>query len=135
MHRYADMIKGRLALELSFFTTTGSKRISEMGERALCAAIGLMTRMDALRSYTFMPHDLLPALNACLFSVGELMSALLNLSIERIEAWFRTVLALPPLQRGARLVEVIRVLANTLKLIDFQTDEDYLHQDLLFRVS
>jgi hypothetical protein len=129
------MIKGRLALELSFFMETGNKQITEMGERALCAAISLMNRMDSLRIYTFLPHDLVSSLNSCLFSVGELMSALLNLSIQRIEAWFCTVLALPPISRGARLIEVNHVLLDVLKMIDFQSQNEYeLYKGLLIKV-
>ena len=136
MHRYAEMVKGRLALELSFFIKTGNKQITEMGERALCAAISLMNRMDALRVYTFLPHDLVSSLNSCLFSVGELMSALLNLSIQRIEAWFHTVLVLPPLSRGPRLIEVNHVLLDVLRMIDFQAQDDYdLYKGLLIKVT
>ena len=129
------MIKGRLALELSFFMETGNKQIAEMGERALCAAISLMNRMDSLRTYTFLPHDLVSSLNSCLFSVGELMSALLNLSIQRIEAWFCTVLALPPISRGARLIEINHVLLDALRMIDFHAHDEYeLYRDLLVKV-
>ena len=136
MHRYAEMVKGRLALELSFFMETGNKQISEMGERTLCAAISLMNRMDALRSFQFLPHDLVSSLNSCLFSVGELMSALLNLSIQRIEAWFCSVLALPPILRGARLIEINHVLLDALKMIDFHAHEEYeLYRDLLIKVK
>jgi hypothetical protein len=136
MHRYAELMKGRLALELSFFMEAGNKQITEMGERALCAAISLMTRLDDLRAYTFLPHDLVNSLIQCLFSVGELMSALLNLSIQRIEAWFCTVLALPPIARGGRLTEINTVLLNALKMIDFHAHEDYdLYRDLLVKVT
>lgn len=63
------------------------------------------------------------------------MSALLNLSIQRIEAWFCTVLALPPIARGGRLLEINNVLLNALKMIDFHAHEDYdLYRDLLVKV-
>lgn len=135
MHRYAEMMKGRLALELSFFMEAGNEHITEIGERALCAAISLMNRLDHLRAYTFLPHNLVNSLMACLFSVGELMSALLNLSIQRVEEWFCSVLALPPIARGDRFVEVNKVLLNALKMIDFHIHEDYeLYRDLLVKV-
>lgn len=135
MHRYAEMVKGRLALELSFFMEAGNKQITEMGERALCAAISLMNRMSCLRAYTFLPHDLVNSLISCLFSVGELMSALLNLSIQRIEAWFCSILALPPSSRGIRLVDINQVLLNALIMIDFHAHEEYaLYRDLLVKV-
>ena len=136
MHRYAELIKGRLALELTFFMATGNKQITEMGERALCAAISLMNRMDSLRMYAFLPHDLVNSLNSCLFTVGELLSALLNLSIQRIEAWFSSVLALPPITRGARLIEINHVLLDALRMIDFHVHDEYeLYKDLLIKVS
>ena len=93
MHRYAEMMKGRLSLELSTFMAAGNKEITEMGEGALCVAITLMNRLDTLRAYSFLPHELVSNMMACLLSVGELMSALLNLSIQRIEAWFSSTLA------------------------------------------
>lgn len=136
MHRYAEILKGRLALELSFFMEAGNKQITEMGERALCAAISLMNRMSCLRGYTFLPHEMVNSLTSCLFSVGELMSALLNLSIQRIEAWFCSVIALPPSSRGSRLVEINEVLLNALIMIDFHAHEEYgLYKDLLIKVK
>ena len=134
MHRYAELIKGRLALELTLFMASGNKQMMEMGERALCAAISLMNRMDSLRMYAFLPHDFVNSLNSCLFSVGELMSALLNLSIHRIEAWFSSVLALPPMTRGARLIDINHVLLDALRMIDFHAHDEYvLYKDLLIK--
>ena len=135
MHRYAEMMKGRLSLELSIFMAAGNKQITEMGESALCIAITLMNRLDILRTYPFLPHELVSNMIACLLSVGELMSALLNLSIQRIEAWFYNTLALSPSGRGGRLVEINKVLVEALAMIHFQAPEEFvLYRDILIKV-
>ena len=74
MHRYASVIKGRITMELAFvLNAEGKKRaMSDMGEAALCKSISLINRLDYLRHYTFLPHDLVPTLNNSIFSVGML---------------------------------------------------------------
>ena len=135
MHRYAEMIKGRLSMELSSFMAAGNKQITEMGESALCVAVTLMNRLDTLRRYSFLPHELVSNMIACLLPVGELMSALLNLSIQRIEAWFSGTLVLSPSKRGSRLVQFNQVLVDALEMIHFQAPEEFeLYRDVLIKV-
>ena len=133
MHRYADLVKGRLVLELTFISD-GHRGLIDMGEKAICAAIGMMDRVELLRAYKFLPHEFVYMLISAIFSTGELMSALLDLCIERIDAWFKTVIALPAAQRAGRLEQINHVLQDALVRVNFEPHQRHLQRDLLAKV-
>lgn len=127
MHMYERLLTGRLILQLSCMVpaSQGNKRqagasqkqkrkLSELGERVLCASIALMERLEAAKSFVFLNQDTYRSVTETVFTMGELLSALLDLSIERIEAWFSAVHSLPLTQRAGRMLELKPVLLETL---------------------
>lgn len=120
MNMYEKLITGRLILHLSCivpsnsFKPTQKRNLSELGVRVICSCIGLMERLEVLKIFVFLNQDLYKAVTETLFTIGELMSALLDLSIERIEAWFASLMALSLTQRCGRLLEIKSVLCDIL---------------------
>jgi hypothetical protein len=140
MHAHADIVRGRVVLELSYLLNTsfGSKHrvLMELGERTLCSAICLMHDIDTKLSkhYAVLPHNFTKSLVSALFSVGELISAFLDLSIERVEGWFNNTLDLPPLQRGPRFASIDHVLLGGLSNVMFRGEYISLQKDLMMKV-
>jgi hypothetical protein len=140
MHAHADIVRGRVVLELSYLLNTvfGSKHrvLMELGEKALCCAICLMHDIETklTKHYAILPTNYTKTLVSALFSVGGLMSAFLDLSIERVEGWFNNTLDLPPLQRGPRFGSIDHVLLGQLANVIFKEEYITLQKDLMMKV-
>lgn len=153
MHRYSNLVAGRLVLELSFYFDRGSteggrkrdnnengeisrrRRVEEVGERGLCAAASLMSRIELLRSYPFLPHDLVSSLHNCLLPAGELISAILNLALEQFECWFQAALLLPPIQFTSRLRELDKLVLDIVSRIELPEEDFTLHKELICKTT
>lgn len=127
MHTYERLLTGRLILQLSCMVPASQankrpagpnqkqkRKLSELGERVLCASIGFMERLEAAKSFVFLNQDTYRSVTETIFTMGELLSALLDLSIERVESWFSSVHSLPLTQRAGRMAELKPVLLEML---------------------
>ena len=112
------------------------RRLATLGTQSLCEAISLMGRVERCKRYHFMPHAYVQSLHTNLFSIGELISAYLNLAIERTEIWFQNTLALAPQQRGQRFSEFIQVvLSQILKGASLDARDATLQAHLLQKLA
>jgi hypothetical protein len=134
IRKYADILKGRITLELLFLPGTQEKRFEEMGEKALCAAMELVTEIDELRQFLFLPTDFISTLHSSLFSVGQLISAMLNLSIQRVDAFFATLATLISTQRPQKLADICAALSESLQAIVLDAHYSALKQALHSKV-
>jgi hypothetical protein len=135
IRRYSEIVKGRLTLELLFLPGTQDKRYENMGEKSICAAIELMTRVDQLTHYSFIPHDLVATLNNTLFTTGQLISSLLNLSIQRVDAFVETVKQMAPSLRSSKYLEIDKILSESMLLVDINLPESALLKLVLIKVG
>ena len=127
--RYAEIVKGRLTLELLYLPGIERKHFEELGERALCFALELAIRIESLSRYSFVPKDLLNTINKTLFSSGDLISALMNLAIKRVDAFFQESQNYPPMNRSKKLLDII-MLSNEI----LQGLKEDLHNDEYFHI-
>jgi hypothetical protein len=134
IRRYAEIVKGRLTLELLFLPGTQDKRYENMGEKSICAAIELMTRVDQLTHYSFIPHDLVATLNNTLFTTGQLISSLLNLAIQRVDAFVETVKQMAPSLRSSKYLEIDKILSESMLLVEITLPENALLKLVLIKV-
>lgn len=126
--RYAEILKGRLTLELLYLPGIEGKVFEELGERALCYALELAIRIESLNQYSFVPKDLLHTMNRTLFSSGDLISALMNLSIKRVDAFFEELQSLPPSNRSKKLLDMVMLPNEILRgLKEDLKNEEYFH--------
>ena len=154
VQRFALAVKGRCLLELQALLMSdwdddesgssgggmGSeglcRRLAALGTQSLCEAISLMGRVERLKRYHFMPTGFVHSIHTNLFSMGELISAYLNLAIDRVEAWFRNTLMLAPQQRGQRFSEFFEVvLAEVLCNAELDARDGSLQDELLQRLT
>jgi len=134
MRKFADMLKGRVTLELLHIPGSQEQRFEEMGANALCAAIELMTEIDDLREFGFLPRDLVATMNNTLFNVGQLISALLNLSLQRIDAFFGSLALLDTGQRPTKLPEIVRIVSESLQAVHIDNKYPALFRTLLLKL-
>jgi len=136
MHKYADMMRGRLVLELSVIIElrSGKRHLGEMGEKSLCLAISLSSKFEILRQYTFLPHDFVRLLTEGVFSTGEIMSILFNLSIERCNIWFTNLLMASPNLRHQRIVDVFAVWSEGISQLNLFSDDAILQRAVTTKV-
>ena len=116
MQRYAEKLRSRVILELSSFMGPQNKRVMELGEPAIFAAIGLLHLIEDLARFRFIPKDFIPSLRNNLLDIGALMSAILDIAIERVEGWFQGIMSLPPIHRGSRLSEVATLIMEQISI-------------------
>ena len=135
MRKFADILKGRVTLELLHIPGSQEQRFEEMGENALCAAMELMSEVDDLREFVFLPRDLVATMNNTLFNVGQLISALLNLSLQRIDAFFSSLTLLDTSQRPAKLLEIVRIVSESLHAVHIDIKYSVLFRTLLLKVN
>ncbi len=128
--RYAEILKGRLTLELLYLPGVEQKSIEELGEKALCSALELANRFDILQSYPFVPKDLLSTMSKTLFNLGDVLSALIKLSVRRVDAFFDELLNTPTSQRSKRLCEITSLLNEIISSI-----RDDIYEPTLFRMT
>ena len=120
MNIYERLLTGRIILQLTCMVPASSKRpnqkrkLSELGERVLCGCVGFMDRIETLKTFVFLQQDTYKSVTEAVFTMGELMSALLDLSIERVEAWFSALHSLPLTQRAGRTMEIKSILLEVL---------------------
>jgi hypothetical protein len=112
---------------LSFLSTShnvcaSEKRLEQLGEASLCAAIEFIEKVESLQVYEFIQKDFIATINSTLFSLGELVSAVVNLSLVRLDAFFAANTELPPLQQSLKLVEYENVFCNSLSSITLSVD-------------
>ncbi len=152
VQRFAMAINGRILLELqavlmagwnedegSGSSETGSeglcRRLAMLGTESLCEAISLMGRVERLKRYAFMPSGYVQSLYLNLFSMGEVISAYLNLAIGRVEAWFQNTVALAPQQRGLRFEEFFDVVvADILRGAELDSKDTVLQIEIQQRL-
>lgn len=121
MRRYAESLKGRISLELLAIPGVAEKNYEALGEKCICAAMEFIATVDSLSGYDFLPPDLVPTFNSALWSSGELISTLLNLSIQRVDAFFSSLRQLPPELRSVRLPDFFeKVVGQSLEAIQIQ---------------
>lgn len=134
IRRYAEIVKGRLTLELLFLPGTQDKQFELMGERSICAAIELMTRVDDLTYYSFIPHDMVHTLNNTLFTTGQLISSLLNLAINRVDAFVDSVGQLQPSLRPSKFLEIDKILGESMQAVEIKLPTNTLLKLVLLKV-
>ncbi len=135
IRRYAEIVKGRITLELLFLPGTQDKRYEMMGEKSLCAGIELMTRVDQLSHYSFLPNDFVATLNNTLFNTGQLISALLNLAITRLEGFIESVNGLQPSLRSSKYLEIDKLLAESMLAVNINLPDISLLKLVILKVS
>lgn len=119
IQNYANCLKSRLILELQSILGLMNKRVMEIGESSLFAGIGLLSIIEELSCYRFLPKDFFLGLKGNLVNTGTLISAVLNIAIERVEGWFKASLLLPPAQRSRRLSEVNTLILEQISITKF----------------
>jgi hypothetical protein len=120
VQRYAKALKGRCLLELQVILLDSNEIYSDYGHGPRNASSGMCSRLvdigiesincalnftcslERLRKYTFLPKYI-QSFHDNLFSTGELVSTYLNITIDRVEIWFRNLLLLKQEQRGNRI--------------------------------
>jgi hypothetical protein len=122
IRRHAQIARGRLSLELLAIPGTNEQRFEGMGEAAICAAIDLMAEIEGLRAFPFLPPDTVTTINSTLFNVGQLISALLNLSLHRVDAFFAATLCVECSLRPKKLLDIQNVLSESLQLVSVDTE-------------
>ena len=127
-------MKGRVTLELLCIPGTQEKQFEGIGEKAICAAIELMNEIDDLREFSFLPTTLIASLNTTLFSAGQLLSALLNISLQRVDAFFASMALLFNNQRPAKLLDIVKVVSETLQAVEVDKQYPQLLRTLLLKV-
>eukprot|EP00981_Chlorochromonas_danica_P012823 scaffold5444_cov181-Ochromonas_danica.AAC.4 len=129
MQRYSDILKGRTMLELLYIPGIENKRYEAMGEQALCVALELAQKLESLKEYSFVPKSFTNILAASLFTFGDLLSALLNLSLRRVDAFFEVITTLPVELHAKRFSEAPMLIGEFVQLV-----KDDLITDYLFRL-
>lgn len=134
MRRYADILRGRITLELLCIPGAQEKRFEEMGEKSICAAIELMNEVDELREFVFLPLDFISSINSTLFNSGQLISALLNISLQRIDAFFTAIAVMEPPLRPPKLLDVMKAVSESLQAVEIDKQYPQLLRTLLTKV-
>eukprot|EP01038_Epipyxis_sp_PR26KG_P008273 gene8273-11200_t len=121
-------LNGRIILELSFIPGLLEKKFELMGESTICASIELIAAIDSLRLFNFIQPDVIRVLNDSLFTIGQLISSIINLSIHRLDAFFEMTIhpSVPPLQRSMKLIDIEMVIQEFIKSISINLDDDYM---------
>lgn len=134
IRKYAEIVKGRVTLELLCIPGAQEKHFEGMGEKAICAAVELMNEIDELKEFSFLPETLIASLNTTLFSAGQLLSALLNISLQRVDAFFASIALLFVNQRPAKLLDIVKVVSETLQAVEVDKQYPQLLRTLLLKV-
>jgi hypothetical protein len=129
IRRYADILKGRISLELLYLPGIVNKQYDLLEEKALCSALLLSDRIDSLQRFSFIPKEFHQTLSKTLFSSGDLLSALIKLSANRMDAFFELILSSSLDVRMKKLIEIQSILDEFLQLI-----KDDLTDPLLFQM-
>ncbi len=119
-----------MTLELLYLPGVEQKSIEELGEKALCSALELAHRFDKLQTYSFVPKDLLSTMSKTLFNLGDVLSALIKLSVRRVDAFFEELSNTATAQRSKRLCDMISLLNEMISSI-----RDDIHDASLFRLT
>jgi hypothetical protein len=106
-----------------------NKHYDLLEEKALCSALLLSDRIDALQRFSFIPKEFHQTLSKTLFSSGDLLSALIKLSANRMDAFFELILSSSLDVRMKKLIEIQSILDEFLQLI-----KDDLTDPLLFQM-
>ena len=123
-----------MTLELLYLPGMNERAFEELGEATLCAAIELINTINALRDFAFLSTDFVQTFNSTLFTEGQLVSALLNLAIQRMDAYYESVLCWPPAERPAKLLQIEQVLSDSLGVLNIMADPTLL-KTLLLKVA
>lgn len=134
MQRYSEIIKGRITLELLYLPGVVSKSYEQLGEKTLCAALDLVRLVNALKQYQFLPRDFVANFNRSLFTEGQLISALMNIAIRRMDAFFEALIGLPPNQRANRIRDIDKIMSDSLQVVEINVNDPALLQTLLLKV-
>lgn len=134
MQRYSDILKGRTMLELLYIPGIENKRYEAMGEQALCVALELAQKLESLKEYSFVPKSFTSILAASLFTFGDLLSALLNLSLRRVDAFFEVITTLPVELHAKRFSEAPMLIGEFVQLVKDDLITDYLFRLVMDKV-
>lgn len=126
MQRYADILKGRTMLELLYIPGIENKKYELMGEKALCVALELAQKLETIKEFSFVPRAFLTTLMTSLFSFGDLLSALLNLALRRVDAFFEVLSTLPPELHARKISDGTSLISEFLVLVKEELKTDYL---------
>lgn len=133
--RYTDILKGRTMLELLYIPGIENKRFEVMGEQALCCALELTQKIEDMKQYTFVPKTFLATLASSLFTFGDLLSALLNLSLRRVDSFFEVLVTLPPELHSRKLSEGTQLISEFMQLVKEDLKTDFLFRLVMDKVS
>ena len=134
IRRYADIIKGRISLELLYLPGIENKQFEVLEEKALCTALILSDRIDHLNKFSFISKEFIQTINKTLFSTGDLLSALIKLSATRIDAFFEVITSSTLDVRMKKIIEIQSILDEFLCLIKDDLTDPILFQMVLGKV-
>jgi hypothetical protein len=134
MKRYCEILKGRMVLELLYLPGIERKQYELLEEKALCTALLLSNKIDVLSKFSFLPKEFFSTLYRTLFSTGDLLSALIKLSIHRIDGFFNTILNSTLDVRMKKMIEIQSVLNEFLQLIKDDLTDNELFQIVVEKV-
>lgn len=145
MRRYTDIIKGRILLELlylpcvidnasssrSHHNNTASTRhrdFESLGEGALCLGLEFLKRVEQTEYFLFVPRVLSVSIYSALFNFGDLISALLNLGMKRVDIFFNQLQDSSGMEQSRKLSEASCLLVESLQLVrrDLNTQSLYI---------
>lgn len=121
IQRYAEIVKGRVTLELLYLPGIQQKKYELMGMPTICAAVKFMSVVSKIPSFSFVPHDIVPAIHSNLFTTGQLISALINISITKMDSLFVKLEEIALGQRNKVLELVDHTVSEVLSTIPMDT--------------
>lgn len=125
--RYADILKGRLILELLYLPGVAEKRYELLGEKSLCIGLAFLQRVESLGRFAFLSRDLSVAVQRSLFTFGDLISSILNLGIQRVDIFFDQLTEMHPTERCRKLAEGTSLFRESLRLVRDHVPDADLH--------
>lgn len=135
IRRYADILKGRITLELLYLPGIENKQFEILEEKALCTALSLSNKIESLDKYSFLLKEFINTLTKTLFSTGDLISALIKLAAHRMDAFFEMILSSTLDVRMKKMIEIQSVLAEFLSLLKDDIKDESLYQIVVQKVS
>jgi hypothetical protein len=120
MHRYAELFKARLSLELNpfFSQSLPVTFLHSLGDDTLITAICFFQSLDTLRQHKFLPRSFFTIIRETLYSADQLTREFLKLLVIRNELWYCELNELQPRQRGQKLCEYYKIVDYQIKMID-----------------
>lgn len=104
-------------LELLYIPGIEKKNFELFGEQGLCAALELAQKLEDIKQYTFIPKSFSTTLSSSLFSFGDLLSALLNLSLRRVDSFFEVMPTLPAELHAKKFADMPCLIAEFMQLV------------------